>query len=124
MTFFPVVPIRKRIAKSSESFKFSAPFAMSLSRGLSDFGKSFIFMNLFVNHLIVALITANPDVILTAINIDRFAFALNQLFVGIPKDLISAMSAFVVGFVVIFVGDFLWHKVIFDLSQVAIPKVA
>jgi hypothetical protein len=109
MTFFPALPVRKRIAKSSESFKFSTPFAMSFSLGLSDFGKSFIFINLFCDYLTVFLFATNPDVILASVNPDFLALAVGELFVGIPKNLISAMSAFVVSLFFGFVGDFLWH---------------
>ena len=64
-------------------------------------------ISLFVNHLIIVLIAANPDVILATINPDFLTFAIHEISIGIPKNLISALSAFVIKYVVIFVGDFL-----------------
>ena len=55
----------------------------------------------------VALIAANPDVILATINPDFLAFAIHEISICIPKNLISAMSALVIRSVAIFVGDFL-----------------
>ena len=75
-----------------------------------------------MDHFIVFLIATNPDIILATIDRNFPTFAVREIPVSIPKNLISAMSAFVVGSVVIFGGDFLWHKVIFDLSQEATPK--
>src|SRR3989344_944275 len=43
-TFTPSLPVRKRIAKSSESESRSGPYFSSFSLGLSTFGKSFIFI--------------------------------------------------------------------------------
>ena len=74
-----------------------------------------------MDHLTVFLITADPDVILATINPDFLALTVGELFMSIPKNLISAMSTFVVGSAVIF-GDFLWHKISFEPSQEATPK--
>jgi hypothetical protein len=112
-TFMPLLPVRKRIAKSSESESRSGPYFSSFSRGLSTFGKSFIFINLFFDHLTVFLFATNPNIILATINPDFLTLAVGKFFVGIPKNLISAMSAFIVSFLFSFVGDFLWHKFIF-----------
>ncbi len=71
-----------------------------------------------MNHLIVSLVAANPDVILTTINPDFLAGTVSKFLVCIPKNLISAMSAFVVSLSFDFVGDFLWH--IFYLSPLSI----
>ena len=46
------------------------------------------------------------------INRNFLALAMREILVGIPKNLISAMNAFVVGSVFSF-GDFLWHTFIF-----------
>jgi len=48
-----------------------------------------------------------PNVIFAPVNINGFAFAFNKFFIGIPKNLITTMSAFVVSFFFGFVGDFL-----------------
>ena len=82
------------------------------------------FINLFVNHLIVSLIATNPDVILATINPDFLALTVGKLFMGIPKNLISAMSAFVVSLFFGFGGDFLWHKFILGASQATTPRAA
>jgi len=77
-----------------------------------------------VNHLIVSLFATDPDVIFASINPDFLALAMSELSMGIPKNLISAMSAFVVcphtknpfgvgvNLFFGFDGDFLWHKFI------------
>ena len=67
-------------------------------------------INLFVNHLIVFLLATNTDIIFATINPDFLALAMSEPSTGIPKNLISAMSAFVVSLFFGFVGDFLWHK--------------
>jgi len=69
-----------------------------------------IAINLFFDHLTVFLIATNPDVILATINPDFLTLAVGEFFMGIPKNLISAMSAFVVSFLFCCCGDFLWHK--------------
>jgi len=74
------------------------------------------FIHLFCDHLTVFLFATNPDVILATINPDFFALTVSEFFMGIPKNLISAMSAFVVGLFFDFVGDFLWHKIYWWLS--------
>jgi len=63
-----------------------------------------------VNHLTVFLFATNPNIILATINPDFLTFAVGELFMGIPKNLISTMSAFVVSLSFGFVGDFLCHK--------------
>ena len=63
-----------------------------------------------MNHLIVSLVATDPDVILATINPDLLALTISEFLMGIPKNLISAMSAFVVSLFFGFVGDFLWHK--------------
>ena len=65
------------------------------------------FINLLVNHLIVSLVASDSDVILATINPDFLTLAVGEFFMGIPKNLISAMSAFVVSFFSGFVDDFL-----------------
>ena len=67
-------------------------------------------INLFVNHPIVSLVATEPDIILASINPDFLTFAVGEFFMGIPKNLISAMSAFVASIFFGVVGDFLWHK--------------
>ena len=67
----------------------------------------------FPNGLIVTLVTADPDIILATIDRNFLAFAICEISIGIPKNLISAMSAFVVSFLFGFVGNFLFHKFIF-----------
>jgi hypothetical protein len=57
-----------------------------------------IISGLFFDHYIVALITTDPDVIFATINPDFIAFAVSELLVGIPKNLIFAMSTLVVNF--------------------------
>ncbi|HAH04002.1 TPA: hypothetical protein DCL28_00385 [Candidatus Komeilibacteria bacterium] len=64
-------------------------------------------INLFVNHPIVSLVATDPDIILASINPDFLAFTVSEFFMGIPKNLISAMNAFVVSLFFGFVGDFL-----------------
>ena len=66
-----------------------------------------------MDHLIVFFFATDTDIILTTIDRNFLAFAVCEIPVGIPKNLISAMSAFVVGSVVIFGCDFLWHMFIF-----------
>ncbi len=44
---------------------------------------------------IVSLVVADPNIILTPIDKDSFTGAFDKLFMGIPKNLISAMSAFI-----------------------------
>jgi len=66
-------------------------------------------INLFCDHLTVSLVATDPDVILATINPDFLTLAVGKFFVGIPKNLISAMSAFVVSLFFGFDGDFLWH---------------
>jgi hypothetical protein len=63
-----------------------------------------------MDHFIVFLVTANPDIILATINPDFLALTVREFFMGIPKNLISTMSAFVVSIFFGVVGDFLWHK--------------
>ena len=46
-TLTPLLPVRKRIARSSESERRSGPYFSSFSLGLSTFGKSFIFIFIF-----------------------------------------------------------------------------
>src|SRR3990167_3487619 len=116
------------------SWIFAGPFSLSKNRHPASSSSLLIFMrafaslefdiNLFVNHLIVSLVTANPDIILATINPDFLALAVGELFVGIPKNLISAMSAFVVGLFFGFVGDFLWHKFILGVSPATTPRAA
>ena len=67
------------------------------------------FINLLVNHLIVSLVASDSDVILATINPDFLTFAVGEFFMGIPKNLISAMSEFVVSLFFGFVGDFRFH---------------
>ena len=60
-----------------------------------------------MNYFIVFLCATNPDVILATIDRNFLAFAIHEISIGIPKDLISAMSTFVVRSVAIFCCDFL-----------------
>jgi hypothetical protein len=67
--------------------------------------------------IIVSLVPTNSDVVLATINPDFLAFAIRKFFVSIPKNLISAMNAFVVSFLFNVSGDFLWHKFYFPFAR-------
>ena len=75
-----------------------------------------------MNHLIVSLVATNPNIILATINPDFLAFAVSKFFMSIPKNLISAMSAFVVSLFSGFDGDFLWHKLILSFFKQPLPQ--
>jgi len=65
--------------------------------------------HLFFDNFIILNTSADSYVVFASINIDRLAFARNEPFVRIPKDLIFAMSAFVVCFLLRFCGDLFYH---------------
>ena len=76
---------------------------------------------LFLDSRVVFCFPADPDIVITTINIDFLTLAISELFLGIPKNLSATMSTFVVGFFFSFRVYFLWHFVLY--YQISIKSV-